>query len=372
MPRLLCGVIALLLCVPHLVLAEEVGEFSIRSVQALQPEQIERLQSLVRSDPEAATLAKAVSDEVTERKLLSLEPQPLRVIRYEGLVNTASERIATVEKLKQMDDVALLVRHWQLTGDEATADVLKRFVLAWSSTYEPTGNDVNENKLFPLLVAYELLRKDMTDEERAKVDPWIEQLGKLHAKGIRQGGTMTNRYTKRLGLLAVMARTLDKPEWTRLTEDGIRAFVSQSLFPDGTSVDLKRRDTLTYHASALRPVLQLAMVSGDAGRSLYAWESDRGGSLKKSVDYVVPYALGEKTREEWTNTTVGLDRRRAEAGLEKYQPGSLYDPQNALGLMEDASYFDPTLLRVVRHLTQSDAERYPTWQTLVNAACRPS
>ena len=63
-------------------------------------------------------------------------------------------------------------------------------------------------------------------------------------------------------------------------------------------------------------------------------------------------------------------RRRAEAGLEYYKKGRLYDPQNALELMERAAYFDADLLRVVRHLTESEAERFSTWQTLINAARR--
>ncbi len=78
--------------------------------------------------------------------------------------------------------------------------------------------------------------------------------------------------------------------------------------------------------------------------------------------------MGEKTREEWVNTRVDLDRRRAAAGLEAYRPGRLYDPQNALTLMEEASFFDESLLPVVRHLSPSGAQRFPSWQTLVNAA----
>jgi hypothetical protein len=36
--------------------------------------------------------------------------------------------------------------------------------------------------------------------------------------------------------------------------------------------------------------------------------------------------------------------------------------------MELACRFDPALLRMVRHLTGSKAERFPTCQTLINQA----
>jgi len=65
---------------------------------------------------------------------------------------------------------------------------------------------------------------------------------------------------------------------------------------------------------------------------------------------------------------IDLDRRRAEAGLEKYRLGRLFEPKDALELMEYASYFDPTLLQVVQHLTDRPSERFPTWQTLMNHA----
>jgi hypothetical protein len=40
--------------------------------------------------------------------------------------------------------------------------------------------------------------------------------------------------------------------------------------------------------------------------------------------------------------------------------------------MQEASYFDPGLVRVVRRLLKTDAERFPTWQMLINAAARPA
>jgi hypothetical protein len=38
--------------------------------------------------------------------------------------------------------------------------------------------------------------------------------------------------------------------------------------------------------------------------------------------------------------------------------------------MELASYFDPTLLRVVHKLIDGSVNRFPTWRTLVNEASR--
>jgi hypothetical protein len=348
----LCAMLGALAC--HSVSAE-VGEFSIPAITPLSHDQTVRLQRLARENSEARHLAEAARDAALP--LLDAVPHPLATIHYEGLVNTDPRRVATVAQLREMAEVALLARHWQVSADERAAATLRRFVAEWSAAYRPTGNDVNENKLYPLLVAYHGLRGSFAETERTRIDAWVETLGSLHHRAVEESTRFTNRYSKHVRLLALCGRIVDRAAWAAAAEAGVRRFVEHSLHADGTSTDLLARDTLTYHASALVPILELAMLTGP-----------EGGSLRKSVDYVVPYALGEKTRQEWVHSKVALDRRRAEAGIGKYQPGIPYAPISALELMEQASCFDPSLLRVVRHLTGSAAERFPTWQTLVGGA----
>ena len=344
------------------------GELSIPEITPLGPAQLKRLRRLVREDSEAASLVQEIREQA--EPLLDIEPRPIRVLHYEGLVNTNPKRIKTVEHLSQIKDAATLFRYWQATGSEEAAATLRRLIAAWTDVYVPTGNDVNDNKMYSLLVAYEALRDTFPADQRERIDGWVQRVGELHEKAVRKAKRFTNRYTKSVRLLALSGMILDRSEWIEQAEAGIRRFVSESLYGDGSSYDLKHRDTLTYHSSALRPPMELAMLLGERGKELYTWTNKRGGSLKKSVDYVVPYAMGEKIHREWVHTRVDLDRRRAAAGIEKYRTGRLYEPKSALELMTQASYFDPTLRRVVVHLEPSDAERFPTWRMLLNEAAR--
>jgi hypothetical protein len=356
-----------LLSTAHFLHAE-VGEFSIPSVLPLNAAQRARLRGLVATNADAAALADGARSKA--RSLFDIEPSPLKVIHYEGLVNTDPRRVATVKQLRQMADISCLMRYWQVSDDERAVAALERLIPAWTRTYAITGNDVNENKFYPLLVAYGALRPRFATNTRARVDAWVAELGEQHCKAVKQSKHFTNRYSKHVRLLALCGMVLDRPEWVAEAKTGVKRFVTQSLYADGSSLDFKRRDTLTYHGSALKPPLDLAMLAGAEGRALYAWESPQGGSLQKSVHFVVPYALGETQHHEWVNSQVDLDKRRAEAGLEKYRPGRLYEPANALDLMERASYFEPELMRVVRHLLESERSDYPTWQTLMNAVAR--
>jgi hypothetical protein len=342
----------------------EVGEFDIRSVVPMSVSQMQALRTIAGSHPEARLLVEGVAEEAAA--LLDAEPQPLAVIHYEGLVNTDPKRIAAVAKLREMDDVALLMRYWQASGDERAAAALQRFITAWATTYRPTGNDVNENKFLPLFEAYEALRENFPAEERERVDAWVGDMAERHATAVRTSRHFTNRYTKHVRLVALFGLILERDDLLDLARTGIQRFVSESLRPDGSSLDFERRDTLTYHCSSLKPPLELAMLLGEV--ALYDWESADGGSLRKSVDFVVPYATGEKTHKEWVNSKVGLDHRRGQAGLEKYRPGRLFDPESAGELMTYASFFDPGLMPLALALDDSEAERYPDWRLLVHDA----
>lgn len=352
---------------PSIAAEGDPGEFSIRAVTPLDAAQLAALRRLVAGDAEAAALAETSREEA--QGPLASTPDPLEVIHYEGLLNTDPRRVASVDKLRQMDDAAALMRYWQVSGDKSAAAKLREFILSWASAYKPTGNDVNENKLYPLLVAYAALRDSFSPEDKGRVDAWVENMGRRHLKAVREADHYSNRYAKSLRLATIGGIILDRPEWREAARDGLRRFVATSLRADGSSSDLERRDSLTYHMSSLKPLLELALLSGD-GVAIYTWEAEGGGSIKRSVDFVVPYATGEKTRREWVNSQIGLDHRRAEAGIAHYQPGSLFEPKQALELMEQASVFDPALMPVVVELAETRSQRIPTWHVLTNQAVR--
>jgi len=356
-----------LMTLTHLYPDAKVGEFNIRSVRPLTDTQVDDVREFVAADAEAAEFAKAIAERA--RPFLGAEPDPIAVIHYEGLVNTDPRRIETVEHLREMDAAALLTRYWQVSGNSQAKATVMRFIEAWASTYLPTGNDVNENKFFPLFVAYSHFRDDFDAEARAMIDTWMTDIAERHAKRVEQATRFTNRFNKSVRMLTVIGMALDRPEWVELALDKAKLFVSESLRADGTSYDLEHRDSLGYHGSSLKPIIEIALLRGmEAGKELYYWENEDGGSVAKSVAYVLPYARGEKVHKEWVNTKVQLDRERAAAGLAYYQPGKPYDPKNARELMDLASGFQPELIPLVRELSEDSEARFPTWNSFLAAA----
>jgi hypothetical protein len=361
------GLVLILFLLPLLAHAAPVGEVEIRSVFPLTPPQLERLAALTHKDAEAAELLRALEREGLS--LLRRTPSPLKVIHYEGLVHTDPRRIEAVKHLEDMDDLACLLEWWQATADPRALQQGLRYIRDWSGAYQPTGNDVNENKLQPIIVAAISWRGHIPEEEWPSLAAWLQKMGDLHLAALKTDhDKLTNRFTKRLHLVATIGMALGQQEWLNDVRAAYRDFVAGGLFADGSSEDLRRRDTLTYHCSMLRPLLDLAQLLNDP--ALYKWESPTGSSVKKSVDYVIPYADGSKQRQEWLNTTVELDRKRAAAGLEEYRPGRLFDPAFALPMLEQASFFDDSLLPLVIKLSATQRQRFPTWRSVLNAAAR--
>ena len=348
--------------------AAEVGEFVIPQTVLLDASQLERLATVLATDPEAKAIAdRAVAE---ARAGLARGPEPLAVIHYEGMVHTDPRRVETVASLNQMGDIARLLRAWQVTQDPAIAGHLRVLIQAWTQTYRITGNDGNENKFSPLLMAYASLRATFADAARGEVDDWVERLGLLHAERVAAVGGVSNRYGKHLRITALCAAALERPAWRDTAIGGAKRMIEHGLRPDGSSHDLEQRDSLGYHGSAVRALSEMSLLFPlvDDEPTLYDWVAPSGASIRKSVDFVVPYANGEKTREEWRNTKVELDRQRAAAGIAEYQPGRPYDPRKALPLMEAASLYDPTLRPLVAKLAGTPAERFPTGMSLMSAA----
>lgn len=273
--------------------------------------------------------------------------------------------MATVAALQDMAAADVLLDAWVVTGDARYRDALRALVLAWAGTYQPTGNPINENKLVPLLMAAGVLRATFAEPDWTRIQAWTRQLaekGIEHGKRVPQS-TRANWHPKRLKIAAIDGELCGEPAFTGYARSEAVAYIASSLRPDGGSLDFEHRDSLAYHCAGIKPYLSLAALL-PPGEDFYRLESSGGASIRKSVDFILPYARGEKTHEEFRNSQVELDRRRQEAGIEKYRKGRLFDPPQALALLEMAQAFDPVHGDLIARLAGRPGERFPTWQSV--------
>jgi hypothetical protein len=117
-------------------------------------------------------------------------------------------------------------------------------------------------------------------------------------------------------------------------------------------------------------LLTVASAARNNDIDLYSYQSPQGASLGKAVKFLVLFADGTKLHPEFVNSKVGFDRKRAEAGEKEYEAGSAFQPRSALAALEKAELFDPSLLALVKKLVRREAQKYPTWESVLNAARR--
>jgi hypothetical protein len=358
----------LLISAVLLLSAATMADMEIRQVVPVSPTQRQAIQKAAQNAAQEAEAARAVAALRRDADaLLEVKPRPLSEIFYQGLLDTNPRRVETEKSLIDLERLAALSEAFAATGDERYAAKAREFVLAWASTYKPNGNSINENKLEPGFLAYDLLREKFSTEQKSQIEGWMRQIARqqIDTNGWRDREhskkALDNWDSKRIKIVGVIGWVLGEEEWQNYALQGFKDYVRLGLFPDGTSVDLKTRDALSYHVSGLRPLLVMAMwaeiKTPGEGRKLFDYQAPNGASLRKSVEFVLPYARGEKIHEEWKNTTVELDRQRAAAGLAYYQPGKPFNPLASLELFEMASAFDSKFLPVVATLHARAAEK---------------
>lgn len=96
-----------------------------------------------------------------------------------------------------------------------------------------------------------------------------------------------------------------------------------------------------------------------------AYESKEGNSLKKSIEWLLPYFTGEKKHAEWVNSKSAFDKKRADNGEKGYIAGTLFKPSSAGTSVALAGYFDSSMLSIYQQEAKTES-KYPTWQFVLN------
>ena len=335
----------------------------VTNIVILDKNEISHLQEVISTNRNAKQLYDSIAAEAAVA--LQLQPRPLQIMYYEGLLDTNPKRINTVKSFADINNVVTLIYANYGNENSRYGEKTRQIIMAWANTYKSDGNTINENKFNAFFWGYYLFKNHFTTEEQQQVENWMN---KIAVNQMNRKRTPNNNWeAKRLKIIGIIGCILQNEKFIKYSVNGYKKFISSAYFPNGTSNDLRQRDALHYHVSGLKPCLSafINLSKFNPDFNLYNWESPNGSSIKKAVEFVVPYATGDKTREEWKNSKVELDKKRAAAGIAKYQPGMLFDPQKAYPMLEWACYYNPEWFSVFEN---KNKEKYTsTWIGLLNS-----
>jgi hypothetical protein len=271
--------------------------------------------------------------------------------------------------MRKMYALALV---YKVSGDRKYLSALALYLTAWATTDRPRGDPIDDTNLDPVIEAYDMVKGDLSPATEETVRAWLKATADVELSAPfnrpNRATSFNNWHSHRLKIVGEIAFAIGDTALQGYTIRGIREQIARNLNADGSSSDFVIRDALHYHVYDLEPLLTLAIVLQRAtGVNYYTYVSPAGTSIKKSVDWLLPYLTGEKTHGEFVNSTVEFDRQRARNGEAAYKAGTLFDPKNGVTTLLLAAYFDtdPELMPLARKLSGSE-DRYPGWQAVVN------
>ncbi len=317
---------------------------SLAQVVSLNTNETDKLKSEIKNDEEIKKLYQGF--EKSALKYLEEQPNPIDTIRTEGLLQGNPKKVKTQQALADMNKIFALALQYRITREQKYLNKCVEFLSAWARTNKANGDPIDDTNLDPAVEAYDLIKADIPATDKKQIEQWLSETAwaEINSKRMKAGrATAINNWNAhRLKVVGEIGYALNNPKLISWTIDNLKSHININLYPDGTSLDFKERDAMHYHVYDLEPMLKLAIIIDRAGgTNFYTYQSPKGSSIKKAVEWLIPYINGEKQHEEYVNTTVKFDRDRAKNNEPGFAPGSMFKPALALPMLRLAVYFDP-------------------------------
>jgi len=327
--------------------------------------EIKVLKRKINDDADAKVLYQTF--EKSAKDFLAQTPNPVDTIRTEGLLRGNPKKERTSIALRDMNKMYTLALQFKISGNKKYLTKANEFLLAWAKVNQPNGDPIDDTNLDKAIEAYDLIKDDISPKDKILVAAWLKAtaLSEVNSKRMNrnQGTGINNWNAHRLKIVGEIGYALNDQEFISWTIDRLKKHIQINLNEDGTSLDFKERDAMHYHIYDLEPMLRLALLIKRAdGVNFYTYQSPKGSSIKKSVDWLIPYIKGEKQHEEYVNTTVKFDRDRAKNNESGFAPGTMFKPTLALPVLKLSVYFDSTQSDLLKTLNENRRD----WQMLVD------
>ncbi|AVE04299.1 alginate lyase family protein [Pseudomonas palleroniana] len=316
----------------------------------------------------AATLCQPAATSPNAKVLLAAAqrhlgdtPNPLPRVHTEGTLPNQGIREQSIAAEKDWPIMRQAALAWRMSGDPRYLKQVDNDLAAWADVYQPDFNPIDETNLDMLISAYALTADHLRLETRDASRRLIQRLGNGYIAQIQQfhgakKGTQTNNWqSHRVKLVTVAAAALgDRP----MLEQALQLFkqqIADNVLPDGSVTDFQDRDALHYVVYDLEPLVQAALAAkpyGIGGDWLKL--SANGASLGAALDWLVPYANGQRSHQEFVHTHVQFDKDRANVGEAGYS--GTWQPKSSATLFWLAAQLDSRYLPVAKQLAEHPAD----------------
>ncbi|NVZ20632.1 alginate lyase family protein [Pseudomonas costantinii] len=316
----------------------------------------------------AANLCQPVATNPTTKALLAAaqrhlgdQPNPLPHLHTEGTLPNQGIREQSIAAEKDWPVMRQAALAWRLSGDARYLKQVDDYLAAWVGVYQPDFNPIDETNLDMLINAYAVTADSLRPETREASRRWISNLGNGYIAHIQQfhgqkKGTQTNNWqSHRVKLVTMAAAALGDRAMLEQAHQLFKQQIADNVLPDGSVTDFQDRDALHYVVYDLEPLVQAALAAkpyGVGGDWLKI--TANGASLGAALDWLVPYADGQRSHQEFVHTHVQFDKDRAGVGEAGYS--GTWEPKSSATLFWLAAQLDPRYLPVATQLAAKPAD----------------
>lgn len=305
---------------------------------------------------DAKTEQLAVLRKEVKRKVLP-ESRAVERVHVEGTLPHQGIYDQSVEAQLDWPVMRNLALLWQVQRDPNDLAALSRLLTDWGNRYQPSFNPIDETNLDTYIDAYAVARDDLAPPVRSIAQRFIRQLGEgylgrmEHDFKPNEGKWISNWNSHRVKLATLAAVALEDETMLARARTQFTAHLGRNIRESGVTVDFEERDALHYVVYDLEPLTRAALAARLHGENWLDFKGSTRASLRNALDWLAPYANGDKTHEEFVHSRVKFDYQRRDAGLPEFS--GIWDPARSSNLYAMASILDAKYLAISQALKPS-------------------
>lgn len=280
------------------------------------------------------------ADEATART-----PRPARRVHVEGGLPGQPDHDQGMEAKRDWPVFLLLGVAWRGMRDPRHLEAYQRFLRAWLTIYEVSGNPIDEEGFDLVMLTFDLTKADLPAADRALIERFLVRVADTYLDFLERTrrdtlwSVVNNFSSHRVKLATLAAHALGDPVRMRRAADAFVLQVGRNVRKDGHTMDFEHRDAIHYHLYSTLPLVMAVASARAQDADWFDVRPDGAGSVRDAVDWLMPYVGGTKTHEEFRNTAAAFDRIRGDVGVPGFR--GLFDPVKAVDLMTVLSHLDP-------------------------------
>jgi hypothetical protein len=293
--------------------------------------------------------------------LTAPQPRAVERVHTESTLPHQGIRDQSLEAEKDlvvMRDLALI---WRSTHNQIALNRVATLLDAWASTYQPSFQPVDETVFDSMIDAYAITRTSLPAATLQKMEYLLRNWSKGYSDYVQSPNASRNNWSShRIKLATMAAAALGDRELFDAARAAFKEQIGLNLHQDGESMDFVQRDALFYQVYDLEALVRAVMAARTRGEDWLTMPGANGATVLAGLNWLVPYARGERTHQEFVHSTVSIDAQKAQAGVAGY--AGKWEPKNGGKLYWLAATVNPAYRPVAQAIVSEPAWITACWR----------